>query len=181
MFETKSKALVSPNVLYTNKDLKLKSFLFTDFSDKNGETFTDLKCFSGNFPSTKQSDQEEEEPEPTEPDGVGVGDLLEILAGHGHVGEVLEAEVAGALSQRVQIHIRNGRLRRAPALDRRRRCRRCRFCHGRSLVEDDCETLGIGEKWETRLYREIICSDCTEEQDLFVFLVRTSLIENSFE
>lgn len=50
------------------------------------------------------------------PDGVGICDLFEIVAGHGEVGEVLDAEVAGALSQRIHVQIGDGcrRRRRRP-------------------------------------------------------------------
>lgn len=40
-----------------------------------------------------------ERPEPAEPDGVRIGDAFEVFARHGQVGEVLEAEVGGTVSQ----------------------------------------------------------------------------------
>lgn len=52
-----------------------------------------------------------ERPEPAEPDGVGIGDAFEVFARHGQVGEVLEAEVGGTVSQRVHVNIRHRRRR----------------------------------------------------------------------
>lgn len=52
-----------------------------------------------------------EGPEPGEPDGVGIGDAFEVFTGHGQVGEVLEAEVGGTVSQRIHVHIRHRRRR----------------------------------------------------------------------
>lgn len=50
-------------------------------------------------------------PEPVGPNGVRIGDAFEVFAGHAHVGEVLEAEVGGTVSQRVHVHIRHRRRR----------------------------------------------------------------------
>ena len=47
-------------------------------------------------------------PEPTLPDGIRIGNSFEEFAGHGHVGEVLEVEVAPTLGQRVGVQVGDG-------------------------------------------------------------------------
>lgn len=54
----------------------------------------------------------EEVPEQPLPNSVGICHFSEIFAGHGKVGEVLEANGAGALCQRVHIEVGDARRRR---------------------------------------------------------------------
>lgn len=53
----------------------------------------------------------EEEPEPTLPDRVRISSPFEILAGHGHIGDILEAQITGTMNQGVHVQIRNRRRR----------------------------------------------------------------------
>lgn len=54
----------------------------------------------------------EEVPEQPLPNSVRICHFSEIFAGHGKVGEVLEANGAGALGQRIHIQVRDARRRR---------------------------------------------------------------------
>ena len=48
------------------------------------------------------------EPEPTLSDGIRICNSFEEFAGHGHVGEIKEIEVAPALGRRVGVHVGDG-------------------------------------------------------------------------
>lgn len=48
-------------------------------------------------------------PEQSLPDNIGISGFPQEFTGHGHVGDVLEVEVAGTLNQRVDVEVGNGR------------------------------------------------------------------------